>query len=162
MLSIVERCQGCLVCSFKLNVARIADSDLELESHRGNRDSLGRATDAQSSAAMPAVMLSKSQLSLVHHRFDVPEERSSAGLTGVRLHPGRSLFSIRRHVPANDDTVLATGKQDAFVAGVAKRGDFVVMALKFIRGPLPSADVPDNDALIEAAGKEQLLPGVPA
>lgn len=65
------------------------------------------------------------QLLLVHHGAEVPEEGPGAKLTVVGLHPFRNFFSHCIHFPKNHDRVLTAAYELLSLIGVRQSRNLV-------------------------------------
>lgn len=71
----------------QFEIAGVADACGQLKAHVWDRVFTVRAAVAHSLSASAAVVLTETQLLLVHHRTNVPEEGTTAQLASVTLHP---------------------------------------------------------------------------
>lgn len=71
----------------QFEIAGVADACGQLKAHVWDRVFTVRAAVAHSLSASAAVVLTETQLLLVHHRTNVPEEGTTAQLASVALHP---------------------------------------------------------------------------
>ena len=113
-----EVCHWFLLCLGDVDVTFFTDSDGILVSSVSEDGSLGTAVVTDRLATPPAVVLPQSHLFLVVHGPQVPEERSTAELTGVRGCPVRGLQPGGGHVPAHQPAVLSSTHQASVLSAV--------------------------------------------
>jgi len=156
-LHVVETRQRLLLVLGDLDVAFFTDANRKLVASQRKCASLGRTAVANGFAALPAMVLPQSNLFLVIHRLQIPEEGSAAKLTSIRFGPVRRLESLRRHVPEHEVRVLADRHERLCVRHVRDAVDFVAVAVELKHGALSAGDVPDEDAGIVTAGEQPAL-----
>ena len=128
------------------------------------------------------MMLPHPDLLLLVHGPPVPEEGAVAKHARVALRPVLGLRrernklvslafkllqnfylnSVDGEVPFDHLRVLAEGEDGLLPVAVPHPGHFVAVAVQLVDGALPSADVPNEDRRVEAAGKEPRAITVPA
>ena len=111
VLGIVECRQRWPLFILECDVAGLADPNRELKAHARYGQSGGRALLAHRFPAMATVVLSQTELPLVHHRPKVPKERSPAKLAQIRFTPFGRLLPLLIHFPEDYYTVLAGAHQ---------------------------------------------------
>merc|ERR1719209_1155743 len=96
-------------------------------------------------ATLAAVVLAQSNLLLVVHRLQVPEERLVAQLTVVTFSPIGSFKPGHLHVPADKPRVLPGAEQTRVLPAVGQGGHLAPMSMQLVHGASATPNVPNKD-----------------